>query len=60
MEVFVHSDGSQGVPYVFSRSIVIIWILIRLMGLKMLSAGLRLTIFDFRATNFTARMRGPL
>ena len=44
----------------FGHSIVIMWILIRLMGLKMLSAGLPLAISDIRATHVTTRMPGPI
>ena len=60
MEVFVHSDSSQVVPWVFDPSTIIVWILYRLVGLEMLSAGLPLVISNVRVTNFTARMLGPL
>ena len=43
----------------FGPSIVIVWILNRLMGLKILSTGLPITfLFQDRATKFTARMPG--
>ena len=44
----------------FGPSIVIVWILIRLMDLKMLSVVLPLAISDIRATNVTSRMPGPI
>ena len=44
----------------FDPSIIILWILHRLVGLKMLSASQPLAIFNVRVTNFTARMLGPL
>ena len=39
----------------FNPSIVTVWILPRLMGLAMLSAGLPLTISNVTATTFTAK-----
>ena len=44
----------------FNPSIVIVWILLRIVGLVMLSEGLSLAISKVRATYFTARMPASL
>ena len=44
----------------FNPSIVIVWILVRLLGLTILSAGLSLAISKARATHFTRRIPGSL
>ena len=54
-EFFVHSKSSKGISQAFDPSIIIIWILHRLVGLNMLSEGLSPTIFNVRVANFTIR-----
>ena len=44
----------------FDPSIVTVWVLLRLVGLAILTVGLPLAISDITATNFTARMPGLL
>ena len=38
---FVHCEGSRGVSWVLNLSIISVWIYFRLVGLTMLSVGLR-------------------
>ena len=42
--VFVQSEGSGVVPQVLNHSILIVWIQLRVVGLRMLSAGLHLAV----------------
>ena len=38
-------DSSRGVPQVINTSILIVWIQLRVVGLRMLSAGQHLAVF---------------
>ena len=43
-EVFVHSEVSGGVPQVLHTSILIVWIILRVVGHRKLSAGQHLAV----------------
>ena len=43
-EFLVHSESSGGIPKVLNPSILILWIHFRVVGVKILSIGLHLTI----------------
>ena len=57
-EFFIYFDGFQGVLQAFNSSIVIEFILFRLVGLIMPALGLPFALSNVRATYFTAKMPG--
>ena len=59
-EVSLYFDCSLDVLRVFNPSIVIVWILLKLVGLTILSIGLPSANFDGRSIYFTAKMPGSL
>ena len=59
-EVSVHSDVCGGISLAFNPFIVTIRIILRLVGLEMLSPCLSPPVPRLRATHFTARIPGSL
>ena len=44
MDIFVYSEGSGGIPLVLNPSILIVWVQLRVVGVKMLSTGLHCAV----------------